>query len=239
MTIDQIIALSASVGAFLAAIATFLTVRQMVQQRVASYRPELVISRTHFEGSQDPVIPSHWVPKLSTQAAGEGFPFFSMPLVNVGLGTAKNLLIRWSFPIEEMVAQVNQLAQRTLTPVYFDLENGVLTIKSDTLGNGASIWRNQQEESLDYLLPVSIQKDSSVIRLPLVFVQLCSALLYLAAKDKDRADFPVTPILSAQIDFLDIGGKRHSTNYDISLQIVMFGGDGKFFHGYLESNKRS
>jgi hypothetical protein len=54
MTNDQIVALLASIGACLSAVATFLTVRQIAKQRVASYRPELALSQSIFEGSTDP-----------------------------------------------------------------------------------------------------------------------------------------------------------------------------------------
>lgn len=239
MTIDQIIALSASVGAFLAAIATFLTVRQMVQQREASYRPELVISRTLFEGSQDPItkgeLPTHWVPK--PDIASDSSPMFSMPLVNVGLGAAKSLSVKWSFPIEEMVGQINDLAQRTLTPAYFDLKDGAMSIKSESLGSGTSMWRNQQQDSLDYVLPVTVQNSSGRLRLPLVFIQLSSAYLYLSAKDKDRKSIPDIPLLRAHVEYLDIGDKPHSADFDISVRIIMFAGNGTFVNGYVESKK--
>lgn len=48
MSPDQIIALLTSFGALLAALAAFLTFRQLVKQREASYQPKLVISRTRI-----------------------------------------------------------------------------------------------------------------------------------------------------------------------------------------------
>ena len=241
MTIDQIIALSASVGAFLAAIATLLTVRQMIQQREASYRPELVISRTLFEGSQDPItkgeLPTHWVTKPATSGDRDSSPMFSVPLVNLGLGAAKSLSVKWSFPIEEMIGHVNDLAQRTLTPAYFDLKDGAMSIKSESLGGGISMWTNQQQDSLDYVLPVAVSNALSQLRLPLVFIQLSAAYLYLAAKDKDRKSIPEIPPLRAHLKYLDIGDKQHSADFDISIQIVMFAGNGTFLNGYVESKK--
>lgn len=243
MTIDQIIALSASLGAFLAAIATFLTVRQMIHQREASYRPELVISRTLFEGSQDPItkglLPTHWVPKPDTAGESERSPLFSMPIVNVGLGAAKSLSIKWSFSIEEIIAQVNELAQRTLTPAHFELKNGVMSMKSESLGSSTSIWKNQQRASLDYVLPASVQKNSSFLTLPLAFIQLSSAYLFLAARDKDKKYTHKIPTLRANMEYFDIGGKHYSVNFDISLRIILFSGDGTFINGYLESAKHA
>lgn len=242
MTIDQIIALSASVGAFLAAIATFLTVRQMIQQREASYRPELIISRTFFEGSKDPItkgeLPTHWVRKPIADGEHDSLPVFSVPLINLGLGAAKNLAVQWSFPIEEMIKQVNDLAQRTLTPAYFDLKDGAMSIKSESLGSGTSMWKNQQQDSLDYVLPVAVSNVFCQLRLPLAFIQLSAAYLYLAAKDKDRKSIPDIPPIRAHLEYFDIGDKQHSADFDISIQIIMFAGDGTFVNGYAESKKR-
>jgi len=241
MTIDQIIALSASIGACLSAIATFLTVRQMIKQREESYRPELVLSRTFFEGLKDPIsqdpIPTHWVSKPDANGGGQTSPIFSLPLRNVGLGAAKAISVQWSFPIEETVNQANHLAQRTLTPAYFTLKNGILSIKSDSIGTSASLWVNQQHDSLDYVLPAAVQKEPAHLKLPHAFIQLSSALLFLFGKEKDRKLFPEIPVLKARLEYLDISNKTHTTVFDIKLEVIVFGGGGTFIDGYLESKK--
>ncbi len=44
MSIDQVIALSASIGGYMSAIAALLAVKQSTKQREASYKPELTIN---------------------------------------------------------------------------------------------------------------------------------------------------------------------------------------------------
>jgi len=246
MTIDQIIALSASVGTCLSAIATFLTVRQMIQQRQVLYRPELVISRTSFEGSKASIAKfslfNYWVLKPDAEVEGERPPMFFMPffmpLRNVGLGAAKNISVKWSFPIEEMVSQLNDLAQRTLTPANFALEDGDLIIKSESLGNGISDWVNQrQDDSLGYVLPVTVQREPVHLSLPMVFTQLCSFLMFLSMKDKDQLSIPTVPAINVRLEYLDIGDKFHVAVFDIKVQVSAVGGDGRIIHGELESKK--
>ena len=53
MTVDQLVALGASIGACLSAIAAFLMIRQIARQREASYRPELALSRTAIRSTRD------------------------------------------------------------------------------------------------------------------------------------------------------------------------------------------
>lgn len=146
MTNDQIIALIASLGAFFSALATFLTVRQIAKQREASYRPELVLSHVSVECSKDAIagglLPTSWVAK-SEDSRGDSPPkTFVIPLRNVGLGTAKSVVVSWSLPFEALVKEVNEMAQRTLSAAYLTFENGSLSIKPESLGNITSIWKN-------------------------------------------------------------------------------------------------
>ena len=241
MTIDQVIALSASVGAFMSAIATFLTARQMSHQRQASYLPELVLSRTTFKGAASPIesgpIPSYWISESRDESKTEVMPMFSLPLTNVGLGAAKDISVCWSFPIEEIIRQVNDLAQRTLTPLYFDFKNGAVSIKSESLGGGTSFWKNQQKEAIDYVLPAAVQKEPVQLKIPHAFVLMVSALLFVSSKDTSGKSALNIPPLVAHLNYRDIGNKAHSAVFEITLQIIAFGGDGSFIHGYLESKK--
>ncbi len=241
MTIDQGIALAASVGACLSALATFWTVRKMSQQREATYLPELVLSRTMFVGSKNPLvagdIPTMWVPKTGAAGMTETVLTFSMPLVNVGLGAAKNISVSWSFPIHEMVVKVNDLARRTHIPANVELKEGALSIKSDALGTQTSIWENQRQELLEFALPAAIQREPILIRVPPAFVTLSSAMLFLTAKDGGFKKIADVPLLNVEMEFQDIGDGHHVAAFSIALKIIALAGDGTGFHGYLEPRK--
>lgn len=136
MTIDQIIAFFASIGACMSAIAAFFAVRQNTKQREASYRPVLAITKTIFTASKNPISESSfadlWVEDKDDRDFGEVnlLSFFSLPLRNVGLGAAKEVSLNWSFQIADIISNINSITQRSLIPAYFELQNEALSLNS-------------------------------------------------------------------------------------------------------------
>lgn len=241
MTNDQIIALLASLGACFSAIATFLTVRQIAKQREASYRPELALSRVLVECTKDPIIsgtmPTLWVPKSEDGKADALSRTFSLPLRNIGLGPAKAVSVFWSFPFESVTKQVNDLAQKTLSAAYFTFEKELLSVDSENLGKSTSMWVNQKQKTLDYVLPSAVHHEPVMLKLPHAYTLIVSSLLYFSVRDKNRKSFPEIPPLVAKIEFSDIGEVRHSAMFNIYFQVLGMEGSGEFISGYLESRK--
>lgn len=239
MTLDQIIALSASLAACASAVATFLTIRQMAQQRKASFRPELAFSTTHFEGSAttDEQLPNNWVAWTHQSESRSNQRELVIPLHNVGLGAAREISLSWSFPIDRAVEEVNALAQQALVPAYLKFEKGMLSITSDNLSNWTSIWRNQQKIFLDFVLPASVPQEALVIRLPNAYIQLCSSLAYFATRIEKRSTFPSFPLLTAQLEYQDIGGSRHEASFEFTVEIEAIIGKAKEMHGVIVCKK--
>ena len=144
MTVDQVIALGASIGACMSAIAAFFAVRQSSIHSKASYKPELVIARSRFECESEVSIPYEWKTPDSENKEIDFMKLYSVPLHNVGLGAAKEVSIKWSFPIDQMVSSVNEIAQKSLISAYFEFKNGLLSFKSEKMPENTSIWKNQQ-----------------------------------------------------------------------------------------------
>lgn len=243
MTSDQWISLGASVGACVSAFATFLTVIQIAKQRKATYRPELALSQTHFEAVPDPirasVLPTKWIARNwqkneSSSILGD----ISLPLRNIGLGPARGVHLRWDFDLDGMVKTANALAQRTLTPAYFSIDEWGVSIKSEALGNGSSLWKNQREITIDFVLPASIDKEPVPVRLPHAYVQLATALMYLRSKDEDTEFSFELPSMKAAFTFSDIGGIEHVAVFDVKVRPVSFNGSGEGMTGYVECIKR-
>ena len=243
MSIDQVIALSASIGAFMSATAAFLAVRQNTKQREASYRPELAITRTTFTACKRPLSKSafadFWGEKKDGSDLGDAkiLSALSLPLRNVGLGAAKEASLQWSFPIEELVSNINEKAQKSLIPAYFEYENGVLSLKSEQLDAATSMWGNQKQDSVDYVLPASTDQEGVKIHVPHAYMELVSALLYFSAKEKGRHSFPDMPALKLELKYFDIGGDKHKSSFNIELNLITIHGDGEGFHGYMQSRK--
>jgi hypothetical protein len=216
LTPDQLISLASSLGALFTAVATFWTVRQIAMQRHASYRPELTFSRTHFEATPDPVLPTSW----RGDSASHVSPF-AVPLRNVGLGAAKAVSLAWSFPLAETVASVNEAAQRTETPVTFRLRTdryASIDMESETLGRKTSLWKNQQRASIDFVLPISVERDPINVFLPDAYVMLCSAIFFLSVREKGVGRFEV-PALTVNIKYSDIGNREHHATFSLQPSI--------------------
>ncbi|MBO2701056.1 hypothetical protein [Shewanella algae] len=243
MTIDQTISLAASIGACLSAIAAFLAVRQVSKQRESSYKPELVLSRTVFECSSNPLrkgnIPDTWMPRKENEEEKNFLRSFTMPLRNVGLGAAKSLKVTWSFPIESIVATVNEITQKSLIPAYFEYQNEMLSLKSEEMGGSTSMWGNQKNQSIDFVLPSPMDNAPVELALPHAYIQIVSALIHFSAKAEDFKSFPDIPPLDVDIEFSDIGGSQHKAKFSISTELISVSGKGEAFHGYVESQHRA
>jgi len=237
MTIDQVIALAASVGACLSAIAAFFAVRQSSIHSKASYKPELVIARTLFECEAKDSIPYEWINREDEKEEADLRRMFSVPLRNVGLGAAKQVSISWSFPIEKMVETVNKMAQKSLIPAYFEYERGALSLKSEKLAQHTSFWSNQQKETIDFVLPAPVDESPVRLVVPLAFTQLVSALVYFAAKADDFDSFPEIPLLKVEMSYFDIGGSKHSCGFNLEANISMVMNKGEGMNGYIESRR--
>ena len=239
VTIDQFIALSASIGACLSAFATFLTVSQMARQREATYRPELALSRTPVRSLGDG---SQSLPEVSTEKSAPGDETrigpmgCRVPLRNVGLGAAKEVRVSWAFEINRTVDIANKLAQRSLVPAYFVYESEALSFKSDSMICWTSMWGNQQHRLIDYVLPAAVDDTPILLDVPHAYLQLASALVFFGARtpDKDARDIPT---LNLRLDYLDIGGRTHRASFEIDLTLEATTGDGKILVGSFEMKK--
>jgi hypothetical protein len=186
MTPDRTIALLASIGACLSAIATFWTIQQMAKQRRDSYRPDLTLSQVPVTGTRDPKkgkspLPIVW--STDQSIASTTWQVCTIPLLNLGFGAAKNIVVSWSFNLDHAVKMINDFSQRTLIPVRLTNKNGILDIESQAWGlQFAIMWRNQQVDTVDYVLPTRVQDSPVQLTVPHAYIAVVTTLLYLQFK---------------------------------------------------------
>jgi hypothetical protein len=220
MTIDLYITAGASIAAFLAALATFLTVWQIAKQRRATYSPEIVVMRARVITTGDVNDPSlisllQWKRSEEDQETqrrvlGRDYPLF---LANIGMGAATGISALWDFPMGAFVAYVRRLENSRGYPVDVEFNKGTLSVTRPPI---ASFWTNQLTEHFDYILPTSIEKEPTRIMLPLSYILVVSVCMSVFVRElKDEEKGPEVPPLKLSLEFNDIAGKKHRRSYNI------------------------
>ena len=223
MTIDQAVALVASIAACLAALAAFWTIRQVKKQRELSYRPDLTISTTFVGGSkketQDDGIPINWVREPSEpEGASNDWPSdYELPLRNVGLGVAKNVIVSWSMQLDKLMKEFNDLAQRTATPASFSFMDTHLFLNFGGQRDAIAEWTNQQSERIDYVLPASVDKEPTLLKLPDAYVLLASSFVYLQKEFRKKKIEVAPPKITVVFEYSDIAGTKRKSTFEINL----------------------
>ncbi len=228
MTVDQIIALAASLGACLAAVATFLTVFQMSMQRKATYRPELAIAQVVIESSvkTDSVRSlesfMHWADAGDARRTSPDSPLpTSLPikLTNIGLGAAKHVTVQWSFPFDAVIEEINAACRELDLTEALKFTNERLT---STIVGTTSFWHNQKQDKLDYVLPASFEGEPAHLRLPDAYVLTVATAMfvYFRPDSKMVSKLEKLPPLTVTLDFEDIGGDKYHAAYDIAFELI-------------------
>ena len=251
--LSNVAALVAALAAMLTAGGTFLTVGQMQRQMEASCRPELTFARVLIKAEPErptgalPVssgpLPTHWTEYTTTSTKTTAPTWFSMNLYNVGLGAATNINVVWNFAVEDMIEEINRLAQRTLTPAFYEYNKGALSLESQTWPKTTILWENEKKASLDYIMPESSQHTAAALTIPMTYIQLLSTYLYLQHVQKDnRAEMKAFP-LKIDISYGDISGRRHQVSFSLRVNVEIIASTSKkknspvTFDAYIDAQK--
>jgi hypothetical protein len=145
--ISLIISAITGIAACFAAVAAFRTVWQMAEQRRASYQPELIVARSSFtSGAEDTIAGlSSFLDWRDRNTQSAALSEYSIRLVNVGLGAAKNVTASWSFPFESFVPKIRKLGMAATPPFLIDYKDGVLSLENPK--RTVSFWENQARQT--------------------------------------------------------------------------------------------
>lgn len=233
MSVDQLVALAASIGACVSALAAFFTVREMSRQRQTTYQPELVPSRLQFSASKplfaNSMLPERWLDNSNAPAA--------VDINNVGLGAATNVLVSWSFDIGAAIDRANTVAQKSLSAAYFELKNETLHFHVEGGRDSMSMWGNQRAKNFDYVLPASKNVTAARADIPLAFCQLVAALVFFSNRS-EQFHFPELPMLELDISFQDIAGHQRKVKYEFAVSLTMVSDKACAFQGLLEATRK-
>jgi hypothetical protein len=123
----------------------------------------------------------------------------------------------------DVVAAINDSAQRALMPVYLQHKNGALTVRSESemVLAHTLMWRNERVRRLDYVLPAAIQDEPLQLELPLTYLFILSIITYL--NWKSQSDSVAYPEVHLDLAYSDIGSHGHKIAYVLIFQVFMMG----------------
>ena len=233
LTTDQAIAVVTGAAALVTAIATLLTVREMGIQREASQRPDLVPVDEFLRGvadSTENLAALRWFRRETGESPERwsGITFF-----NLGAAPAKNVKAKWNIDVESCCKVINELAQRTLTPLYVKYSGEglqLLSIEGKNVPAETHSVKNQLSDSWPYVLPASLDSTGLLVPVPPFFLRLYSLGLALESRVSKREGARRSSLsfdLSATLElgYSDLGGSYHSKHFQLplSLSFAKFG----------------
>ena len=113
-----------------------------------------------------------------------------MSIRNIGLGSASNVSVRWTFPMKQAVEQVNMMAGGSSA---LSFAHGRLAVRTDDGSTWMMGWRSEQREVIDYIPTVSNDDGSLSLAIPYTYGVVVSALIFLRRTVRPKRDYGPYP----------------------------------------------
>ncbi len=239
MTADQYIAWGA-IGTCLSATAALMTLIVIYRQLRAAYRPEFALSQTVIKSTtkSKSIVPVLWTETFHsepTEAWGT-IGRLVIPIRNIGLGAANEVDVKWSFPIEKAVQEVNACSG-SIRIVTYNRGSGRLNVKLNDNEIMSASWLAHRKQRIDFIIPSSIESTPILLAVPDAYAIVVSAMTFFYAKtDKPQKELSV-PVLRLDMRYRDIGRGRCRVSYAIDCDIAVFNQDGEIVRGYLRCKR--
>lgn len=252
MTLDQYIALGASVGACLSAIAALVTSWILLRQQRAVIQPRLVLSQTMVRSTRSHEIPiprmwtetsndrqralrahrdSQWVGKAVEKYADRRL---FVNVTNSGVGSANEVRVRWTFPIGAAIHQVNHMASRDTA---LSFVRGRLYVKSDRTIESIG-WRPHQRDSFDYISPVSSGGEPVRLAVPYAYAIVASSTVFYGEHATEACSYWIPP-LRLDLLYRDIGRHKYKASFHIEFDPACSDPEtGEVIYGFLRHRRR-
>ena len=252
MTVDQYIALGASIGACLSAVFAAWTILVLVRQQRAAYRPAFALSRAMIRSmsSGDLPVPRMWTDESSdsvvaltahresgrtAKSEDHAGRLLFMNVRNIGLGSANNIHIRWTFPMKGAVQKVNEIAQDASALSFAHGRVHVSLSDESVLHVG---WRHHQQEFIDYITTSPSKGRPFALAVPYAYAVVASAMIFYY-EQSSKAQYLTIPILRLDLTYRDIGQHRHRASFDIHFNPACTDpSSGELIYGFLEHKRR-
>jgi hypothetical protein len=235
LTTDQLIAAVTGGATFAAAVATFLTVREVAKQRKVATRPDLVSERQcGYVYSEQPAscLRHIWSKEKHEHPHVMQHSSYTVTLLNLGTGAAKRVRAEWTIDIPSMVESVNLLARDATVAVSVESVPGSSEIRilwPDKIV-GHQLVTNQLRHDLGHLLPASLSANGLQITVPPAYLTLASLQIALGMAAGRTVGNAVAwlrvPPARLFVRYADVQGELYTKHLQLSLTLLSAGHEG-------------
>ncbi len=209
-----LISIAGIIGTWVTIVLVYNTLREMRNQRIASQKPDLIITESskniglyayREEGKSRLLIPRLWnitepiypvdLTKVDPHGWLESYP---VKLYNVGFGVAKNIKLKWTVEYDNTIQKMKDYCYQHSMPIVlqiekFETEENGEVLETDGLciyDHGEVLLMNfslsPETFTYDFLMPVSITKEGLTSFAPDIIKEIASILIYLEGDRLER-----------------------------------------------------
>ncbi len=234
----------AGIASLLTAIIMFLTLREMQIERKNSYKPDPVLQTrscsiycqsfnqgpkkgryVSFRFLEEDLLGAT---ELAHVFGSEDSSLFSIPLVNIGLGTAKKIECNWNFDADEFSKKIQKIDMEKR--FRFSVKDDFLSI--NIYGEPHSSSSIQMQRKFEYILPINIDKSNSSLTIPPAFLEMLGVMTHLLSICPHEIlskipDYTNIPELELEIKYTDIQNIKYFKKLKVKFNLVSFVVSGK------------
>ncbi|EPQ9956762.1 hypothetical protein [Enterobacter hormaechei] len=209
MGIDKSFELGSYIATIFSAATAFFAIRQSIMQRKLSIKPQLLIKRIElFAGNIDKN-------KFSISPfKGSDLKIFEPSIINTGSGSALNINIKWDYPYELKMRQLNECYKSINKEAKLEHEiNDKLGVRCLEINTGEIVlYPLTNTDLIDFMAPINVEKKEYKTRAPFsifnIMINDAMTLLHIENKLTKAVEGP-----SLNISYTDVEGKKYSLQY--------------------------
>lgn len=254
--ITTIISILSSIAVLVSLIIAYRALIEVRKQRETIYLPDLITKGYEFScyaEKADSYIKVRYCYLFDTNFlpiddAPHKNPFY-IDLYNIGLGTAKNITIRFDINISEVIKEIERIANDNHKSkiVKFELGENWLNYDAESYtGGGITIADYMLRKEIGFLLPTSANNGFIKVEFPYVITILINVFNYVLYRcyesfggiyynNDKRVKIPLFPTFHFYLEYQDINNKIHNKTYSINVNNEMEG----YAQGFLTLKEKN
>lgn len=236
----ELINILSGIGTFVSSIIALYTLREVIKQRLSTYKPEILIKSFIIYINKSPLElkPRELLlfkssnfneyKKNNENLTSEFGVSCLYKVENIGFGPAKKVKLTWNYNTKFAL----NLIEKTFTKDYWfneyrELNYYFLNIKDKEDFHFSITNETKTHQDIDYLTPINIKEHSHYHSIPKQIV-LTHYLYYIfknnlfktVNENRYGEEFTELPKPTLKIEYEDINGKKYTTVYKFKISIV-------------------